>query len=65
MPRTEEQEQQFALSYGPEDAFTLHRYHRPPRSSTELGGGSRPGVPAEALEPRDADEQTNPERRAA
>jgi hypothetical protein len=47
MPPIEEQDQQFALSYGPEDAFMLHRYHRPPRTSTENDGASRPTSPAQ------------------
>jgi hypothetical protein len=48
MPPIEEQnEQHFALSYGPEDAFMLHRYHRPPRGSAELRGDSRPPSPAQ------------------
>jgi hypothetical protein len=51
MPRMEEQDQQLALSYGPEDAFTLHRYHRPPRGSTEPGGDTRPALPEHAGEP--------------
>ena len=36
--RMDERDHQFALSYGPEDAFTLHRYHCPPGSPTPVGG---------------------------
>jgi hypothetical protein len=67
MPRMEEQDQQLALSYGPEDAFTLHRYHRPPRGSTELGRDTHPALPEESVEPLDAataDGQSSSKRRA-
>jgi len=52
MPRMDEQDQELVLSYGPEDAFTLHRYHCPPRSSTGgLGAASGPAPSAQPLDP--------------
>jgi hypothetical protein len=47
----DEQNQELALSYGPEDAFTLHRYHRPPSNSAGPSCGSVPRSPAQALQP--------------
>lgn len=38
--RMDELDHQFALSYGPEDAFMLHRYHCPPRSLSERPGAA-------------------------
>jgi len=47
----DEQNQELALSYGPEDAFMLHRYHRLPGSSAGLAGGSGTRPPTRTLEP--------------
>lgn len=41
----DEQDLEMALSYGPEDAFVLHRYHCPPRSASGAEGVSRPSAP--------------------
>lgn len=46
----DEQHLELALSYGPEDAFVLHRYHRPPRSSSGTEGVRRPVLSTRDLE---------------
>lgn len=47
MPSIEDQTEQLALSYGPEDAFALHRHHRPPPDHGRQGARAdhRPGLP--------------------